>query len=178
MAQLLTREEFKQKYNQYRQDVYDLVPARLGIPGAKLTPITGRALMAQKKWPSNDRVPPNGGWDWNIWTQYFKQRHKKYFDVALWYENELCGLALGRLSRKNVNVKLELVEGSTDKVHPLKGQVALTMLTAIEAFGAIAGAEESLIIDPVPGAIPAYQRIGYSLRQASKHFPVHLVKRL
>lgn len=70
-------------------------------------------LSVLASWPDRGCIPPNGGWDWGSWTEYFKIRHKKYFDVAIWNATKLCGLAMGRLSLHNVKVRLEIIEGST-----------------------------------------------------------------
>lgn len=98
--------------------------------------------------------------------------------MAIWNGNKLCGLALGRLSLRNVKVRLEIIEGSTEKNHPLKGQIAYIGLTAIEAFGYAVGAEESLIIDPVPGAISAYRNYGYVLKTGDKYSGQYMSKLL
>jgi len=178
MSKQLSYEEFQSKYADIRNQVYKEVPIIVGMPGLRLTPINSIALSALNKWPDRGRKPPNGGWDWANWTHYFKTRHKKYFDVAIWNITKLCGLALGRLSPNNIKVRLEIIEGSTQKNHPLKGQIAYIGLTAIEAFGYAAGAEESLIIDPVPGAIASYRAYGYELKSGNKQTGQYMSKLL
>lgn len=178
MIEQLSFEEFKSKYADIRNQVYREVPIIVGMPALRLTPINSVALSALTGWPDRKRNPPNGGWDWGSWTDYFKTRHKKYFDVAIWNGTKLCGLALGRLSLRNVKVRLEIMEGSTEKNHPLKGQIAYIGLTAIEAFGYAVGAEESLIIDPVPGAVASYRAYGYELKSGNKQNGQYMSKPL
>lgn len=178
MIEAMSWDEFQQKYSGLRDLIYKDVPLQLGIPMLRLTPINTTALRAKNQWPDVSREPPNGGWDWDSWTSYFKSRHKKFFDVAIWHGNELCGLVLGRLSRNNVKVRLELIEGSSVSGHPLKGDVVYIGLSAIEAFGAVVGAEESLIIDPVEGVIPAYNSLGYQLRFGGKRIGRYMSKSL
>ncbi len=81
------------------------------------------------------RTPPNGGWDWSSWFAHYRERHHKRFEAAIWYGSTLCGLCLGKLSEKNVHVRLEILEGSTERAHPLKGRVAYVALTGFELFG-------------------------------------------
>ena len=178
MIEQMSLKEFRSKYSEIRYEVYKGVPIIVGMPALKLTPINSAALAALANWPDRGRTPPNGGWDWGSWTEYFKTRHKKYFDVAIWNGNKLCGLALGRLSLRNVKVRLEIIEGSTEQSHPLKGQIAYIGLTAIEAFGYVVGAEESLIIDPVPGAIASYRSYGYTLKSGNKQTGQYMSKLL
>lgn len=178
MIEQMSLEEFRSKYADIRNQVYKEVPLIVGMPALKLTPVNSAALAALSRWPDRGRTPPNGGWDWGSWTEYFKTRHKKYFDVAIWNGAKLCGLALGRLSLHNVKVRLEIIEGSTEKNHPLKGQIAYIGLTAIEAFGYVVGAEESLIIDPVPGAIASYRSYGYTLKSGNKQTGQYMSKLL
>lgn len=139
--------EFKEKYEDIRAEVYKEVPAVLNMPHVKITPINSLALAKYKCWPSVGRTPPNGGWDWASWVAHYRARHHKRIELAVWYSSVLCGLALGKMSEKNVHVRLEVLEGSTDHHHPLRGRVAYIALTAIEMFGYALGqmSLESLI---------------------------------
>ena len=136
------------------------------------------ALTAYMNWSVNNRLPPNGGWDWGSWVSHYRSRHHKRFEAAIWFGSTLCGLCLGKTSEKNVHVRLEVLEGSTDKNHPLKGRVAYIALTAIELYGYSCGSEEVRIIDPVDGAIASYRKLGYTLMNSSKNTPRYLVKKL
>lgn len=178
MNNQLSYEEFQSKYTSLRNQVYKDVPLILGMPALRLSPINTTAIQSYKTWPSSNRIPPAGGWDWGSWVGYFRSHHKKYFDVAIWNGDQLCGLALGRLSKRNVKVRLDIIEGTPNKNHPLKGQIAYIGLTAMEAFGYAVGAEESLIIDPVKGAITAYSNYGYKLRTGNKRDGQHMFKSL
>jgi len=134
--------------------------------------------MNYKKWPNSNRNPPNGGWDWDTWIAYYKDKYDKRFDAVIWFSTTLCGLCLGKLSEKNIHIRLEVLEGSTDKAHPLKNRVAYVALTAIELFGYVAGTQEARIIAPVQGAIPVYKKLGYTLHSGNKYYPRYLSKSL
>jgi hypothetical protein len=177
-SQKLSYKQFQEKYQNIRTEVYNRTPVAIGMPGVRLTPINTEALLKYKDWPKSNRHPPNGGWDWEVWIAYYKAKHDKRFDAAIWYSTTLCGLCLGKLSEKNIHVRLEVLEGSTDKAHPLKNRVAYVALTAIELFGYAAGAEEARIIAPVSGAIPIYKNLGYTLHSGSKNYPQYLSKPL
>ena len=82
------------------------------------------------------------------------------------------------MSAKNVHVRLEILEASTDLLHPLKGRIAYIALSAVEMFGFAIGAEESRIIDPVDGAILSYKKLGYELFSGTKNSPRYLSKLL
>jgi len=82
------------------------------------------------------------------------------------------------MSEKNIHVRLEVLEGSTDIRHPLKGRVAYIALTALEMFGYALNAEEARVIDPVDGAIKSYSKLGYKLIDATKYYPRYMFKPL
>jgi len=175
------RNNFKEhieKYNDLRNKVYAEIPKVINMPGVKLTPINSLALSAYLRWPNNDRLPPNGGWDWSSWVKHYRKKHPKRFEAAIWFGGNLCGLLLGRMSGKNIHVRLEVLEGSTDINHPLKGRIAYISLSSIEMFGYILGAKESRIIDPVDGAVNSYRKLGYVLLPSSNDQPRYLAKTL
>lgn len=167
-----------EKYAALRAEVYKEIPLAIHMPGVSLTPINTIALEKYKLWPNNDRQPPNGGWDWGSWISHYRRKHPKRFEAAIWYGSTLCGLLLGKMSGKNVHIRLEVVEGSTDNSHPLKGRVAFIALSAVEMYGFALGAQESRIIDPVDGAIKSYSKQGYKLYPAQKNSPRYLAKLL
>ena len=170
--------EHIEKYNDLRNKVYAEIPKAINMPGVRLTPINSLAISAYLQWPNNDRLPPNGGWDWSSWVKHYRKKHPKRFEAAVWFGGHLCGLLLGRMSGKNIHVRLEVLEGSTDASHPLKGRVAYIALSAIEMFGYALGAKESRIIDPVHGAINSYKKLGYNFLPSTKNHPSYLAKEL
>jgi len=170
--------EFLKKYEEIRREIYIEVPLAVNIPQVKLTPINQKALSFYRKWPDIGNVPPDGGWNWERWSLHYKEKYPKRFDIAIWYSSTLCGLALGKMSEKNIHVRLEVLEGSTDIRHPLKGRVAYIALTALEMFGYALNAEEARVIDPVDGAIKSYSKLGYKLIDATKYYPRYMFKPL
>lgn len=177
MDRALSFQEHLDKYSALRSVVYSEVPKAINMPGVKLTPINMMALEKYKLWPNNSRTPPNGGWDWDSWVAHYRRKYPKRFEAAIWFGSILCGLLLGKMSAKNVHVRLEVLEGSTDNAHPLRGRVAYIALSAVEMYGYALGAKEARIIDPVDGAINSYKKLGYELFEgASKNEPRYLAK--
>ncbi len=170
--------EYKDKYNRLRMAVYSELPKSINMPGVKLTPINSIALSKHQDWPNSDRQPPNGGWEWSSWVSNYREKYPKRFEAAIWFGDTLCGLLLGKMSDKNVHIRLEVLEASTDLLHPLKGRIAYIALSAVEMFGFAVGAEESRIIDPVDGAVLSYKKLGYKLYSGTKYSPRYLAKPL
>ncbi len=178
MAQHMLFPEFKEKYAGFRSNVYKAVPSVINMPYVRLTPINEEALQQNSCWKNTNRIPPNGGWDWETWVSYYRRKHHKRFEAAIWYQSVLCGLCLGKASGKNVHVRLEILEGSPDRKHPLRGRIAFIALTATELYGYACGASQVRIIDPVEGAINSYKALGYELRCKTGKEPRYLFKNL
>lgn len=178
MQKTMTFPEFKEKYSNYRQQVYKAVPDVINMPHVKLTPINSEALAQNSTWHAAGRIPPNGGWDWETWVSHYRRKHHKRFEAAIWYGKQLCGLCLGKASGNNIHVRLEILEGSPSSNHPLRGRIAFIALTATELYGYACGANQVRIIDPVQGAVNSYKALGYVLKAGTKKEPRYLVKNL
>lgn len=122
----------------------------IGDPRLNLTEFTAReASFAHLTWnnQTNGRRP-NSPWDWTqIWSQWGYSRPKQ-FNMSLYYDTMLCGIALGRPSRQKTRMKLELVESHPDRAHPLKNRVFAITLRALENYALLIGAEEIRIMKP------------------------------
>ena len=80
--------------------------------------------------------------------------------------------------KKQCEGSLRTYRRLVSKCPPFERQCSLVGLTAIEAFGAVVGAQESLIIDPVDGTIPAYKSLGYQLKFGGKRVGRYMSKSL
>jgi hypothetical protein len=94
--------------------------------------IIGIEKEAIKQWSenwktiSNPRKKPDGGWDWALlWKDYCHKRFKyckqNMVDIAIYVNQELCGLGLGGIEKNNSYISIDYVEGSPIIKHPLKG---------------------------------------------------------
>lgn len=112
-----------------------------------------------------------GGWDWSglvapVW------RRPTGFYLAVWSGETLCGLAVGRTSRRRRSgqrhtLSVHFLEGNPDTRHPLRGRIAPLALAAAESYAALIGAQRLRLIDPLPGVLRTYQRLGFSLARKS-----------
>lgn len=99
-------------------------------------------------------------WDWKEWHRGFRNSPSR-FEAALWGDNALCGLAIGRLSKGRSHLSVHLLEGSPDSRHPLKGRVRHCILELAEFYADIWDCRTVKLIEPVEQVIPLYVDMGY-----------------
>jgi hypothetical protein len=109
-----------------------------------LTVIDAAALDARDaQWSA---FPPNnpGNFDWRH-DVGLRRKDAAPFHVAVWHGETLCGLGLGR--KRGSRVDLDLIRFCVD-------EAALT-------FARDAGAKILRLVDPLPGALPLYEAMGF-----------------
>jgi hypothetical protein len=88
-----------------------------------------RAIQAWfEQWaPHNQRIPPNGGWDWNAIRHSPRfAREVNVFRIAVWGQDDmLAGLSIGRSNK--TAVCLEAVEAHPMLRPPIKGIILPVM---------------------------------------------------
>lgn len=143
----------------------------------RLSRIDDLALTAwSNTWkPNSDREPPNGGWSWIEKKQYNNKQHPEMrrFDVAIWSQDDLCGLALGHLSRDSTHNAIYLIEGCPVQTHPLKGHILNIILTTGIEYAKLMRKKYLRLIDLVQGLIERYKQEGfeYKIRGFSQKTP-------
>lgn len=160
------------RYAQYRALAFDRVRAlalSLGVASWKLrfTEIDANALEA---WHTQWIMPGlkrRSGWDWDSLAAKFGRRPSD-FRLALWSGAELCGLAVGRLSKRRASgrrntVSLRFMEGSPRQGHPLKSRVAVLVFAAAEEYGRAFGASRLRLMHPLPEVLALYTNLGFSV---------------
>lgn len=163
-----TYSEAKAHYRQLRLAVY----ARVGdtfvdAPRLRLTEIDARALSAwQRQW-RQPHPSGSGGWDWAANAGSFR-RDPADFTLAIWSGSILCGLASGRASGRGASggrsaISIYNVESNPDRLHPLKGKIALIATTVAEAYGFVIDARAVRLVDPLPGALHIYVKLGFTV---------------
>ena len=111
-------------------------------------------------------------WDWEIelqsrkWTRFTTARRR--FDVAIWSGDRLCGLALGRLSLRKQNLSICLLQGCPIDWHPLKGKILPIVADVGSMYGTAVGCEEFRFLQPLPGMIRIYGKLGFQLARTSR----------
>lgn len=83
------------------------------------------------------------------------------FDLAIWFDLELCGLCFANPNQSRLRVKIVRLEGKPDKDHPLKSRIATLTLTAVTHYARIIGSKQIEIQEPLKGAIAIYQKLGF-----------------
>lgn len=86
--------------------------------------------------------------------------------VAIWSGERLCGLGVGRTSRRRAfgvrhTVSVHFIESAHDRDHPLRHAVATLVIAAAESYGRLLGATRIRLIEPLSGVIPLYERLGF-----------------
>lgn len=106
-----------------------------------------------------------GGWSWPV--LHARLRRPSAFHLAIWSGPVLCGLALGRVSKtrpvgRKHTVSVDFMEGAPFP-HPLRGSIALLTVAFAEAYGRAVGARRLRLVQPLPGAMPIYLRLGFDV---------------
>lgn len=152
------------RYRAIRDLAYETAESTLaevyGLP-VRLTQINEDALEAfEEHWlyHPHRRVE----WDWREQVESWENR-PSHFEVAIWCNSYLSGLAIGKVSDGKLVLSIYLLEGSPVNTHPLKGLVRFCVVEAAEAYGTILGCDELHLRQPVDGALPLYFDMGFSL---------------
>lgn len=160
-----------QRYARVRRLAYDTAQRVVwdGGSGApvRFSDIDGRALEAWRNTWWRGHALGYGGWDWSglvapVW------RRPTCFHLAIWSGDCLCGLAVGRASKRRRSgvrhtLSVHFLEGNPDPRHPLRRRVAPLALTAAEVYAALIGARRLRLISPLPGVMRTYERLGFSV---------------
>jgi hypothetical protein len=135
----------------------------------ELSQLTDVAWASQ--WvPYNQRQPPDGGWDWPKIRRTYKPREPARFQVAIWTETILGGMAIGYLN--NTATVIEAVEGSPAPGCPLKGAILLIALQAATFYAQCTGRVELWLMEPAAALLTLYTNgYGFSLETPSRGRP-------
>lgn len=99
--------------------------------------------------------------DWDENAAHFK-REVDRFELAIWSGEQLCGLAIGRVSRGPDNVTIHFLERRSGDT-PLKGRIALLATETADRYAKILNKQRVKLKDPLPDAIVTYQRLNFVL---------------
>src|SRR5690554_5373105 len=136
----LTHRSAERKYSEFRQVAMDSVRRRLPYADKSkisLRNIDGSALSESEKWEClRDRQVD---WPWKTGYCHYSFSYPKRFELAIWYDNLLCSLSLGRPSYMGTRLRLEFIE-SRPAEHPLAGRVTPIVLSVAEVYAGLIGA--------------------------------------
>jgi hypothetical protein len=92
---------------------------------------------------------------------HYRRSEPSRFELALWSDETLCGLAVGKVRLGYCGVNF--LEGSPIPGHPLKGLVIPAVLTCLTAYAKALGKREIRIFDPLPEMMSRYEALGFVL---------------
>jgi hypothetical protein len=121
----------------------------------------------RRQWqPILNRTPPNGGWNWPA-CRLAKGRDPTRFCAAMWCQNEreLCSLVLLRLNK--TACRIELVEGSPNPGHTLRGLVIPVALELAAMYAQAKGRREVWLCSPANEMLLWFIVNDYSFELAS-----------
>ena len=143
-----------------------------------LSDINTKALTQARLWESIPERKVEFNWEQDHYI--FRKRYPKRFELAIWYQNRLESLALGRPSYNGNRVRLELVERlAANSI--LKGRAFTITEQALIAYADLIGAEEIRIMHPLNESVKNYYvSHGYNYVHSSgaRYFPDYCVKKL
>ena len=171
----------EEKYTNIRKLAYELTLEELPYQDRAvigITDINNIALATSNAWAfSNER---RVHWDWTFGVKTYRRRYPNRFELAIWYGNTLCGLALGRPSYNVTKVRLDFIERVPGANNPLTGRVTPISTTAFEVYARLVDASEVRIMFPEASVIEYYSSLGYTYVQGTKtnSHPDYLFKKL
>ncbi|MCE1186546.1 MAG: hypothetical protein LWW92_13175 [Rhodocyclales bacterium] len=191
-----THRSTEEKYRKIREFARSiLLPSLQGIFGSSLSldEITPSALAQAETWPSMYARLRAGvsqpGWVWRKELARFRKRPRR-IELSIWFEGNLCGLALGRISDACVVASIHYLEGRPQN-HPLSGQIALLATRYLEVVAVAIIATRYLEVvavairarhvsleSPVPGLIAHYKELGFVHEVHKKGHIARLIKRV
>jgi hypothetical protein len=176
----------KQHYARLRRHAYDnivqdaLESAAVHVP-LRLADTDEETLVAWRAtWRDGH---PSGYGNWN-WDRILRRawRRPSAFHVAVWSGGQLCGLGVGRLSKRRLvgvrhTISVHFIESAHDSRHPLRRRVAPLVISAAEAYGGLVGASRIRLVEPLPGIVPMYEGFGFTVAWKAGQ-PVYCERRI
>ncbi len=150
-----------QKYRELRQLISETVcqlPA-LDARNVQIREIDHLALESQTQWCHAEGQ--GIGWDWYEIMMLYRRDEVDRVDMAIWADEILTGLALGKVSAGKLVVRVNFLEANGDKAHPLKGLVFPIVDTWLEQYAVALGAEYIGVQEPYEGVKDYYRQFGY-----------------
>lgn len=161
------------KHDAWRKAAFDSAKLALSMVApaygqwVTFTPIGDPAILAwQQAWAGHTSPYGDGDFNWDKLRQAYQNRPKR-FEVAIWYGPMLCGMVLGEASNGPRNLNLHFLE-AFHGINPLKGQVAFLACDLADRYAKILGKQYVRLRQPVQGARPLYQRLGFTIASASQ----------
>ena len=151
--QVYRSEAFKQALQLLEEEQQEMERPDIDVDRVRLTPISSVAIDGSYNWGETE-------FNWEDVAKW-KTKWPKGIDIALWFDQELCGMCYANPRDSKITIKIILLEGKPDKTHPLKGYVLPIFLTAIDAYARMLGCHFIEIQEPSADCIPWYEENGF-----------------
>lgn len=160
------------RHGKTRADAYEITrwyAIRDGVcgPELRITDIDEHALDVWQHTWLGVHSSGAGGWKWPTLVENLPRR-AAVLRFAIWHGDDLCGLALGHLSRRRLigarhTVTLTYVERRPEPPDvPLRGQVISLATEVAENYGIIIGARRLRLRRPDRGLLSYYEQHGFT----------------
>ncbi len=159
--------EARRKYSSFLTIAYQYVKELniKAIPRSfELRHIDERALdIWERIWKSHYKKGSPGGWNWRELLRRYRKETAKYVDLAIWSDLQLCGLAIGKLSKSNSHCSIYYVEGCPI-THPLKRYILPLTIDFAESVAILVGGNSIRFVNPDENLFAHYEKFGLKLK--------------
>jgi len=173
----LNYQEAKKQYHEIRKKVYQKVETELTDRFQKSIQLTHININALKAWREQwcPRLAERKRFTeeellWN-WVNTIREMSNvpNRFELAIWSDNILCGLAIGKPSKGPAHNAIYRLQGSPIR-HPLEGKIMTIAIKTGTEYAKALGKKNLILVEPLEHLVKIYQRHGFTLK-TSKHYP-------
>jgi hypothetical protein len=155
----------------------DAMAAGVCGPALRLADIDEQALTVWRASWSGRHPSGSGRWDWARLVDQLPHR-AAVMPLAIWLGGDLCGMALGYLSRSRLPRRRHTMTLTRIERRPepppvaLRGRIALLAISAAVHYGRDFGASRLRLADPDPRLLEYYQSLGFQVAWQGER-PIH-----
>lgn len=155
----------------------DAMAAGISGPALRLADIDEKALAIWRTSWSGRHASGAGRWDWVRLVDQLPHR-AAVMPLAIWLDDDLCGMALGHLSRPRLprrrhTMTLTRVERRPEPPEvALRGRIAVLAISVAAHYGSEFGASRLRLANPDPRLLEFYQSLGFQAVWKGEN-PVH-----
>ncbi|MGG7554935.1 hypothetical protein [Pseudomonas sp. ES3] len=128
-------------------------PTVLDLSRVRFEAISAQALNAFERWDD-----PHFSWGEVV---RWKAREPLALDLAIWFDEVLCGLCFANPNNSRQRIRIVRLEGCPGGVHALKNRIAPLAILVIEQYAQIIGSRFIEVQEPLEGAISIDQQLGF-----------------
>ncbi len=148
---LATHIDAECRYDKIRKDTLKSISSQIdSISNLEFKLIDNLALIEAGKWIMSDNRLAT--WDWSKYGS-FKMQYPKRFELALWHNNNLASLSLGRPTYNATGLRLDFIERNPDYTDIKVFQITLA---AMNVYADVLGANELRIMNPINDEVKKY----------------------